>query len=34
MERLVEEAARVTGIDRMTLRKRNFIPRSAIPYKT
>ena len=34
MERLVEEAARVTGIDRMSLRKRNFIPRSAIPYKT
>ena len=34
MERLVEEAARVTGIDRVTLRKRNFIPRSAMPYKT
>lgn len=34
MERLVEEAARVTGVDRMTLRKRNFIPRSAMPYKT
>ena len=29
-----EEAARVASIDRMTLRKRNFIPRSAIPYKT
>ena len=34
MERLVDEAARVTGIDRVTLRKRNLIPRSAIPYKT
>jgi carbon-monoxide dehydrogenase large subunit len=34
MERLVEEAARVTGIDRVALRKRNFIPRSAMPYKT
>jgi carbon-monoxide dehydrogenase large subunit len=34
MERIVEEAARVTGIDRVTLRKRNLIPRSAIPYKT
>jgi len=34
MERLVEEAAGVTGIDRVTLRKRNLIPRSAMPYKT
>jgi aerobic carbon-monoxide dehydrogenase large subunit len=34
MERLVEEAARVTGIDRVALRKRNFIPRSAMPFKT
>ncbi len=34
MERIVEEAARVTGIDRVTLRKRNLIPRSAMPYKT
>ena len=34
MERLVEEAARVTGIDRVALRKRNLIPRSAMPYKT
>ena len=34
MERLVEEAARVTGIDRVILRKRNLIARSAMPYKT
>jgi carbon-monoxide dehydrogenase large subunit len=34
MERLVEEAARVTGIDRVSLRRRNLIPRSAMPYKT
>ncbi len=34
LERLVEEAARVTGIDRAKLRRRNLIPRSAIPYKT
>jgi carbon-monoxide dehydrogenase large subunit len=34
MERLVDEAARVTGIDRVSLRKRNLIPRSAMPYKT
>jgi aerobic carbon-monoxide dehydrogenase large subunit len=33
MERLIDEAARVTGIDRVTLRKRNFIPTSAMPYK-
>lgn len=32
-ERLIDEAARVTGIDRATLRKRNFIPPSAMPYK-
>lgn len=32
-ERLIDEAARVTGIDRATLRKRNFIPASAMPYK-
>jgi len=34
MERLVEEAARVTGIDRAAIRKRNFVPPSAMPYKT
>ena len=34
IERLVDEAARVTGIDRIALRKRNLIPPSAIPYKT
>lgn len=33
MERLIDEAARVTGIDRATLRKRNLIPASAMPYK-
>jgi carbon-monoxide dehydrogenase large subunit len=34
IERLVEEAARITGIDAVTLRKRNLIPASAMPYKT
>jgi aerobic carbon-monoxide dehydrogenase large subunit len=34
LERVVEEAARVTGIDPAKLRQRNLIPRSAIPYKT
>ena len=34
LERLVEEAARVTGIDAVRLRKRNLIPPSAMPYKT
>jgi len=34
LERLVEEAARITGIDRLELRRRNLIPASAIPYKT
>ena len=33
-ERLVEEAARETGIDRIELRKRNLIPKDAFPYKT
>ena len=33
VERLVEEAARQTGIDRLALRRRNFIPRDAFPYK-
>ena len=31
---LVEEAARVTGIDSVTLRRRNLITPSAMPYKT
>ncbi len=34
LERLVEEAARVTGIDRFSLRRRNFIPVTAMPYAT
>ena len=32
LERLVEQAARETGIDRLALRRRNFIPASAMPY--
>ncbi|HWV52116.1 xanthine dehydrogenase family protein molybdopterin-binding subunit [Pseudorhodoplanes sp.] len=34
IERLVDEAARVTGIDKIEIRKRNLIPPSAIPFKT
>lgn len=34
MERLVEEAARVSGIDAIVLRRRNLIAASAMPYKT
>ena len=34
LERVVEEASRVTGIDPAKLRRRNLIPASAIPYKT
>jgi len=34
VERLVDEAARETGIDRVELRRRNLIPREAFPYKT
>ncbi len=34
LERLVEKAARETGIDRVELRRRNFIPKSAFPYQT
>ena len=34
LERLVEEASRVTGIDPAKLRRRNLIPASAMPYKT
>ena len=33
-ERLVDEAARETGIDRIELRRRNLIPKSAFPYQT
>jgi carbon-monoxide dehydrogenase large subunit len=33
VERLVEAAARETGIDRVELRRRNLIPREAFPYK-
>jgi len=34
IERLVEEAARETGVDRVELRRRNLIPREAFPYRT
>jgi len=34
VERLVDEASRISGIDPVKLRKRNLIPRSRIPYKT
>jgi carbon-monoxide dehydrogenase large subunit len=34
LERLVDEAARVTGIDPVRLRRRNLISRKSIPYKT
>jgi len=33
MERLMDEAARQTGIDRVTLRRRNFIRPEQMPYK-
>jgi carbon-monoxide dehydrogenase large subunit len=33
VERLIEEIARVTGIDALKLRRRNFIPPEAFPYK-
>jgi carbon-monoxide dehydrogenase large subunit len=33
MERLIDEAARQTGIDRLTLRRRNFIQPAQMPYK-
>src|SRR5690606_8884011 len=32
VERLIDEAARVIGIDRVTLRRRNLIPAEAMPY--
>jgi carbon-monoxide dehydrogenase large subunit len=34
LDRVVEEAARVTGIDTARLRKKNLIPKSKMPYKT
>jgi len=34
LERLVDRAARQTGIDRFALRRRNFIPEAAYPYAT
>jgi aerobic carbon-monoxide dehydrogenase large subunit len=34
LERVVEEGARVTGIDPVRLRKKNLIPPSAMPFKT
>src|SRR6516165_4341182 len=34
LERVVEEAARVSGLDPAKLRRRNLIPASAMPYKT
>ena len=34
LERLVDVAAQETGIDRITLRRRNFIPVAAFPYQT
>ncbi len=34
LERLVDEAARVTGIDRVEIRRRNLIPPDRMPYKT
>ncbi|MCC7346130.1 MAG: xanthine dehydrogenase family protein molybdopterin-binding subunit [Variibacter sp.] len=34
IERVLEEAARITGIESTELRRRNFIPHAAIPYST
>ena len=34
LERVVEEAARVSGIDAVELRRRNLIPPTAMPYQT
>ncbi len=34
LERVIDEAARVTGIDPVTLRRRNLVKPSAMPYKT
>ena len=34
LDRVVEEAARVTGIDTVQLRRKNLVPPSSMPYKT
>ena len=34
LERVIDEAARITGIDPVKLRRRNLIPAKAMPYKT
>ena len=34
LERLADKAARELGLDRAEIRRRNFIPRAAMPYKT
>ncbi len=34
LERLVDEAARITGLDPVDIRRRNLIPRSAFPFQT
>ena len=34
IERVIEEAARATGVDAVKLRRRNFIKASAMPYRT
>jgi len=34
LERLVDVAAQETGLDRVAIRKQNFIPRDAFPYQT
>src|SRR5262249_51183854 len=34
VERVVDEAARVTGMDPIRIRRKNLIPRKAMPYKT
>jgi carbon-monoxide dehydrogenase large subunit len=34
IERLVDEASRISGIDPATIRRRNLIPASAMPYQT
>ncbi len=34
LERVVEEAARITGIDPLRLRRKNLIPASAMPFET
>ncbi len=34
VERLIDETARQLGIDRVKLRRQNFIPKSAMPYRT